>query len=484
MAKLFIFGIGGTGSRVIKSLSLLLASGVSLGDNIDEIVPIIIDVDKGNEDLTRTIEILKNYEAIHEKVASSANYRGFFQTKQTNLYPVSGNEYRLAIQDVQGKTFGQYIDYQTQTGATKDLSNLLFSGNQDDRGKPKPLLEMDMAIGFQGNPKLGCVVLNQFKGNRDFDAFAANFSQGDRIFIISSIHGGTGAAGFPLLLKNLRNADVPTPNSALLKSALIGAITVLPYFQLKDGDIKSADFISKTKAALQYYLKNVNPSLNSMYYIGSSSNTHNYENNKGGTAQKNDAHFVEFAAAMSIIDFALQDNGTIAIQGNRFMEFGIDDFTNGIDFSTFGKASTGMVQKPMTQYHFFKMYLDNQLNKSVNCQPWSNRGKVKITKDFINPNGGFYHILHAFNKRFGEWAREMSENDPQFTPFNENASLLHSINNNPPKESSLNFWKTSYALFDEYLNAAERKIGNPTQEQKFIELFNKATSSLLTERYN
>ena len=144
MAKLFIFGIGGTGSRVIKSLSMLLASGVDLGQNISEVVPIIIDVDKGNEDLTRTIEILKNYEEIQKKV-SSANYEGFFQTKQTNLFPLPGNEYRLTIQDVQGKTFGNYIDYSTLNGANKDLANLLFSGNQDDNGKPKPLLNMDMA---------------------------------------------------------------------------------------------------------------------------------------------------------------------------------------------------------------------------------------------------------------------------------------------------------------------------------------------------
>ena len=483
MAKLFIFGIGGTGSRVIKSLSMLMASGVDFGSNISEVVPIIIDVDKGNEDLTRTIEILKNYEAIHAKIASGANYKGFFQTKQTNLYPLSGNEYRLTIQDVQGKTFGQYIDYQTQKDVQKDLSNLLFSGNHDDKGKIKPLLEMDMAIGFQGNPKLGCVVLNQFKGNPDYNTFAENFSPGDRIFIISSIHGGTGAAGFPLLLKNLRNADVPTPNSAYLKNALIGAITVLPYFQLKEGDINSADFISKTKAALQYYLKNVNPALNSMYYIGSGSNTHNYENNKGGTAQKNDAHFVEFAAAMSVVDFACQNDNAISIQGNRFMEFGVDNFINNIDFSVFGNASRTMVQKPLSQYYFFKMYLDEQLSRSINCQPWSNRGKIKITKDFINPTSGFYQVLDTFNRRFGEWNREMAVNDPPFVPFKQGATLLNSIMNTPPKESSFKLRKKNFVLFDDYLNAAERKVGNPSQEQKFMDLFNIATSKLLTERY-
>jgi len=43
MSKLYIFGIGGTGARVLKSLTMLLASGVECG--VDTIVPIIIDRD-------------------------------------------------------------------------------------------------------------------------------------------------------------------------------------------------------------------------------------------------------------------------------------------------------------------------------------------------------------------------------------------------------------------------------------------------------
>lgn len=53
MAKVFVFCIGGTGSRVMRSLTMLLASGVEFGAN--EIVPIIIDPDTANADLTRTV---------------------------------------------------------------------------------------------------------------------------------------------------------------------------------------------------------------------------------------------------------------------------------------------------------------------------------------------------------------------------------------------------------------------------------------------
>lgn len=44
--KLYIFGIGGTGSRVIKSLVMLAASGVKI--DASAIVPIIVDPDFAN----------------------------------------------------------------------------------------------------------------------------------------------------------------------------------------------------------------------------------------------------------------------------------------------------------------------------------------------------------------------------------------------------------------------------------------------------
>jgi len=489
MAKLFVFGIGGTGSRVIKSLSMLLASGVDMGNNINEIVPIIIDVDKGNQDLTRTVEILKNYETLYNTVASKPNYKGFFQTKQTNLYQTAGKEYRLTFPNVDGKTFGRYIDAPTLRGQNSDMIDLLFSGTFNDKGTKKSLLDMDMSVGFQGNPKLGCVVLDQFKGNPDFNTFAQHYDQslGDRIFIISSIHGGTGAAGFPLLLKNIRHAELPTPNPALLKQAIVGAVTVLPYFDLEEGDIKSADFISKTKAALQYYEKNVNPYLNSMYYIGNSSNK-SYQNNKGGVSQQNDAHFIEVAAAMAIVDFAKQSSVDIASQGNRFLEYGVNDFSNSIDFSILGKASNDIIESPLSKYYFFNRYLKQRLIKSIERkQQWTVRSNPKITKDFTTATSGFYQPLGKFNVRFDEWLNELKNNKPQFSPFIDDAELLDSISNRPSRKSNVLVSLVSsknYDLMDGYLNEIERNLPTLTVEQKFIELFNTATSKLLTEKYN
>lgn len=46
MSKLFLFAVGGTGARVLRSFTMLIASGLQGFDSSTEIVPIIIDHDR------------------------------------------------------------------------------------------------------------------------------------------------------------------------------------------------------------------------------------------------------------------------------------------------------------------------------------------------------------------------------------------------------------------------------------------------------
>lgn len=77
MAKIYVFGIGGTGARVLRSLTMMLASGVQLGQ--DEIVPIFIDPDESNADLSRTVDLMNLYIRIHRDLTfPSSNKNRFF----------------------------------------------------------------------------------------------------------------------------------------------------------------------------------------------------------------------------------------------------------------------------------------------------------------------------------------------------------------------------------------------------------------------
>ena len=287
MAKLYIFGIGGTGSRVLRSFTMMMAAGVNIG--VDEVVPIIIDPDASNADLTRTVALINNYRAVRSDLKFIKNDPTPFFRKE--LSQILAN-YTLRIQNTANKTFQQFIDLPSMDKASQAMVRMLFSEKN---------LSSSMDVGFKGNPNIGSIVLNQIVNSDDFQEFANSFESGDKIFIISSIFGGTGASGFPLLLKTLRTGST-FPNNDIINNAEIGAITILPYFKLKnDGgsEIDSSTFISKTKSALAYYENNIskNNSINALYYLADDiSNT--YDNHEGGSAQRNDAHLVEFLGHM------------------------------------------------------------------------------------------------------------------------------------------------------------------------------------------
>ena len=86
--NVFIFAIGGTGARVLRSLTFCLASGIEKVPDGTNIIPLIIDYDKDNGDKQRTIDLLNTYTAIRDAaytgVTRNAGDRNFF-------HPVSGH---------------------------------------------------------------------------------------------------------------------------------------------------------------------------------------------------------------------------------------------------------------------------------------------------------------------------------------------------------------------------------------------------------
>ena len=277
MSKLYVFGIGGTGSRVLRALTMLLACGVECKS--DTIIPIIIDPDDSAADKTRTVDAMKRYESIRKKlVFSDANENRFFSTE---LRGVDGMEnFGFPLNNTRDCYFKDFIKVEELNKASRALVNLLFSQKN---------LNSDMKVGFKGNPNIGSIVLNQFGNSQHYKDFANDFKEGDRVFIISSIFGGTGASGFPLLLKTLRS-DKNSQSWNLINSAKIGAVTVMPYFKVSQDDnsgVDSSTFVSKTKAALAYYENNIskNGSVNALFYIGDNIPA-SYENHDGGSEQK------------------------------------------------------------------------------------------------------------------------------------------------------------------------------------------------------
>lgn len=442
---------------------MMMAAGVSI--EVDEIVPIIIDPDASNADLTRTVALMNNYRAIHSSLSFiEKNESRFFRKGLSQILP----NYTLRINDTDDKTFQQFIDLPSMDKASQAMMRMLFSEKN---------LASSMDVGFKGNPNIGSIVLNQIIDSDDYQNFANNFEAGDKIFIISSIFGGTGASGFPLLLKTLRTGT-NFPNNDLINHAEIGAITLLPYFKLKNNDeseIDSSTFISKTKSALAYYENNIskNGSIDALYFLADDmSNT--YENHEGGSAQQNDAHLVEFLAATAIVDFSNKQHITTT---NK--ELGLKDLTGAVTFDSFYDKQKKLLFAPLTEFmmmancltYKFDYYSSNEFGANYN------NFKELYSSTFMSE-------LQNISVSYITWLEEMKRNKRSLDLFNLNAKdkPFEVVTGCKPKKiASL---KSNYDLITARLNAAVKKCQSKEDNDKFLEMFFIGLTRLFNEKLN
>lgn len=471
MSKLYVFGIGGTGSRVLRAATMLLASGLEC--KADAIVPIIIDPDAAAGDLERTVDLMKKY----GEVRSNLNFDSTRENKffKTDIQQTTTN-FRLPLSNTRDVKFDEYMGVSGMNNANQALVNMLFSKNN---------LNSDMTIGFKGNPNIGSVVLNQFDNSDEFRNFTNEFTEQDKIFIISSIFGGTGASGFPLLLKTLRTS-ASIANKQLVNNAHIGAITVLPYFKVKQNDnsqIDSTTFVSKAKSALAYYDRAIsrNNSIDNLYYVADDDTPTPYENCDGGINQKNNAHFVELISALALINFANSQKPAATVH----KEFGIEIDTKNIIFENLGQVTKQELRKPMTQFLLFAKYLNE--NDNFLSLPWTkDRSLDKTLFD-----GDFIRTLKKIQQEYVIWLTEMSAQERAFTPFNlhkDKDKVFDLVKGIKPRvvrnAMGIPIADSNYDLFNNRLNLQSGESKSGKKEQQFMELFYLATQQLVKEKFN
>lgn len=482
MSKLYLFGIGGTGARVIRSLTMILAAGIKCGNNFDTIIPILIDPDQSNGDLTRAVTLLNAYQNIRSQLKFGGNNTSDFFSVDIQD---GGVNFRMPVANVSGKTFGQYIDYSTLGKQDKALVSLMFSEDN---------LSSSLDVGFKGNPNMGSVVLNNFNDG-SLKSVLTNFQNGDRIFIISSIFGGTGAAGFPLLLKTLREVSAPDyTNPQYIKSSTIGAISVLPYFGLKSdkkSKIQMETFVSKTKSALFYYQDNID--VDALYYI-TDKLTSNYDNVEGSVEQMNNAHFVELASALAIVDF-LTDNSIQHGKSTKYKEFAIEKDDDPVSFESLSKSTKDLIARKMTQFFFMAEFCSQRIKDSLK-HAWADG---KIDESDLSQKG-FTDVMNFLNNEeedkdsYVKWLKEMSNNSRSFSPYDFSTSktdILHSVVGlEPPKPK---FIKKLFHLENKGFDALEDQMERVSVGLKdkgmgkmdyFMSVFYNATSELIKNKLN
>lgn len=318
---LYVFAVGGTGERVMRSLIIEIAGGLQL--NCNALQPVIVDSDDQSHAIGNVNKIIKAYHAVRNLYELSSGYVPADDMTRTNsMFKVQINDpILLNISGMQVETLQKLVNVSSMNDDLLAEFNSLYSESSQT---------MNLSWGFVGNPSIGSVVLTQMLES-DLYKNRININSNDAVFIVGSIFGGTGAAGIPLLINKIRK-DLEGDES----NFRMGALAVFPYFNLEDVvddsavgqtlrnyDVNPNDFSTKTKAALNYYDKHVH-ALSSMYYIGTGdySRRSRFKKFKGGAKQDNPANMIELLAAKAVSHFTFEAQPwTSEAVANNFSQF-------------------------------------------------------------------------------------------------------------------------------------------------------------------
>lgn len=508
--RLFVFAIGGTGSRVLTALVMQLAAGTCPRDSKDKpikdlsIVPIIVDPHEDNYGLQQVKELLNDYRKIRKKIyGDNPSGDGYFGVKIETLKeaePESGatsDNFFFKMQRVSNNSFDRFIGLNSMSYENILFAHMLFSDNE---------LNTEMKEGFYGSPNIGCIALNEFKNSPDFAAFRSAFSKGDRIFFIGSIFGGTGASGLPLFISSIRdlghteNEDDGKVNCAM---APIGALIVMPYFSIsqdEESPINVNDFIIKTRSALRYYSSNLNQYINRLYYIADPEGTQDFKNDPGAGGQSdNKAHIVEFAGALAVFDFLSEDEDDLLVENdesgriivdnqNRIpcKEYGLQTEDSFVHFGGLAAQTNRLVMQPLMSFYMLRYFMMNNL-KDMLEKPFAREHYPRIEKSIYENRE-----LTDFFEKFDLWIGQMKNHGPNahnldlYTSVSDN-NFAGTFYNQPNTKKGVLGGRIDVKIKDiqRYLDNAANAVGDKeSQELRWYLVAWSAIDKLIQEKYD
>lgn len=308
-----LIGVGGTGAKVVESALYMMLAG--LGPKTVYVG--LVDQDNANGNGTRTRELINQIitfqkdSASRVDSASPANSGGsaLGKVEILPLFEEDGVQWRPTA-DAHG-TLAQILDKPGLDQDRRALLDLLFLDTEEEQ-------HMGLAQGYRGRAHVGAASMlasleltdTSFKRRMLELMRNGTVSQDLRIFLVGSVFGGTGAAGFPTLARRLdamrRGPDVPHGSRVRLGGALM-----LPYFRFADATdpsanvVRTGELMPQARAALDYYhnLFKDEPVFDRLYLAGWNNMFHLNYHSAGDVDQRNPALPPELIGAQAVLDF-------------------------------------------------------------------------------------------------------------------------------------------------------------------------------------
>lgn len=307
MATCYAIGIGGSGSKTLEALIHLCTAG--LGP--EQLKLGFVDTDEGNGNLQRARTTLEQY-----RKARSAWRRDDGSTaldpacnwQRTPIEPLTGNGHWSPLPGGVS-TPRELFRYDSMNSDERTLFDGLLLA--DDREQKLPLHE-----GFRGRPNIGAAVLGAMAGEHEpfWQALLQSCDQAQqgrevRLFLVGSVFGGTGAAGFPVIARLLRNHLVAQEVQGRVR---LGGALLLPYFAFPSPATRGADngalstaFLVKSQESLKYYaaMLDTQAVFDDLYLIGWPNIVPLEDRRIGGKPQHNPPLMPELYAALAAARF-------------------------------------------------------------------------------------------------------------------------------------------------------------------------------------
>ena len=220
--KNFLIGIGGTGAKCIEHLVYSCAAG--LGP--EQMWTGIIDQDEANGNVSRTKILLSKYINLRNSLKEEGkNDLGKDSDLLNTLIITNPDSVWLPLKGA-NPSLEEVINYELLKPEVKGLIDCLY--NEEEKGQL-------LSEGFRARPNIGAAAMLATTTNED-DPFwsqiykAVELAKGGeevRIFLVSSIFGGTGAAGFPNIARRIKSIQ---EKLHVTSNLYIGGSLMLPYF--------------------------------------------------------------------------------------------------------------------------------------------------------------------------------------------------------------------------------------------------------------
>jgi len=499
--RAFIFAIGGTGARVLNALIMQLAAGAQPKDQdgnlITSIVPIIIDPHATNDALTKSTSLLHLYKSIRQTIyRDNESTEGFFGTKIETLHDINRDNNNIADQfyfqlnNVTNNTFSNFIQENNITDAsTLHFINTLYS--RQEKGT-------NMNIGFEGSPNIGSVALSEFSKSHDFEAFRNVYQEGDKLFFIGSIFGGTGAAGLPLFISKIRDLAHRQNNdnhNIDCAHAPIGALIVMPYFSItynNDSSINQEDWLPKVRSALDYYDQHLNNKINDIYYLADPQMTTPFFNDAGQNSQSgNRAHLVEFVGANAFFHFIQSNNVTtngndiVTATQTKYYRYDLNNANLTVTFNEFPQQTNDTLQRHLMAFHILRNFMISL--PQLLDRPFACKYAPKIEGNILSQD-----IKNFWNK-YDDWLNQMKNHGVNAHNLDLFAECQHGnytdLFNGVDTKQGIIFKKTKKTVDNSVIirklnEVAEQHNQYANQYSRWFNIAFKAINEVIEENYN